>query len=110
MRVVIADNSRSELGMVSKQGVSRGNTVTTFQGGQDVYEYLTAGNLFKILLTPLELPNVSGLELCWAANPCADNGSSNYSIAMSSSNNVEPLVEAYDLQGREKADRHLVAF
>lgn len=96
MHVLIADNSRSILDMITKQVVSRGNTVTTFQDGQDVYDYLTAGHPFEILLTSLELPNVSGLELCWAANACADNGSSNYSIVMSSSNDVDTLVEALD--------------
>ncbi|MEP1441876.1 MAG: response regulator, partial [Hyphomicrobiales bacterium] len=96
MHVVIADNSRSILDLVSKQVTKRGNTVTTFQDGQDVYEYLTAGHQFEILLTSLELPNVSGLELCWAANACADNSSSNYSIVMSSSSDVDTLVEALD--------------
>ncbi|MEP3232275.1 MAG: diguanylate cyclase [Hyphomicrobiales bacterium] len=96
MHILIADNSRSILDIVSKQVVSRGNTVTTFQDGQDVYDYVTAGHPFEILLTSLELPNVSGLELCWAANACAENGTSNYSIVMSSSSDVETLVEALD--------------
>lgn len=96
MHVLIADNSRSILDLVSNQVLKRGNTVTTFQDGQEVYDYLTAGHPFEILLTSLELLNVSGLELCWAANACADNGSSNYSIVMSSSSDVDTLVEALD--------------
>lgn len=96
MHIVIADNSRSILEMISKQVTERGNTVTTFQDGQDVYDYLSACRPFDILLTSLELKNISGLELCWAANACADSVSSKYSIVMSSSSDVDTLVEALD--------------
>lgn len=96
MHVLIADNSRSILDLISNQVVRRGNTVTTFQDGQEVYDYLTSNQPFDILLTSLELPNVSGLELCWETSTIADNGASAYAIVMSSSSDVDTLVEALD--------------
>lgn len=96
MHVLIADNSRSILDLISNQVVKRGNTVTTFQDGQEVYDYLTGSQPFDILLTSLELPNVSGLELCWETSTIADNGASAYAIVMSSSSDVDTLVEALD--------------
>ena len=96
MHVLIADNSRSILDLVSNQVVKRGNTVTTFQDGQEVYDYLTGNQPFDILLTSLELPNVSGLELCWETSTIAGNGTSAYAIVMSSSSDVDTLVEALD--------------
>jgi len=96
VHVLIADNSRSILDLISNQVVKRGNTVTTFQDGQEVYDYLTGSQPFDILLTSLELPNVSGLELCWETSTIADNGASAYAIVMSSSSDVDTLVEALD--------------
>lgn len=96
MYIVVADSSRLIREYVSKQILERGNTLIEFSNGLEVYDYITSKKPMDILLTSLELPEVSGLELCWEANVRSMDGEPNYTIVMSSSSNLETLVEALD--------------
>ncbi len=96
MHIVITDSSQTILDIVRKQVLASGNSVTAFADGAEALDYINSDAPMDILLTGLELPNISGLELCWAANSRNQAGAPNYIIVMSSSSNVDKLVEALD--------------
>lgn len=96
MHIVIADSSQTVLDILEKQVLSSGNSVSTISDGMEALEYINSDAPMDVLLTGLELPNVSGLELCWAADTRDRSSNPSYVIVMSSSSDVEKLIEALD--------------
>jgi diguanylate cyclase (GGDEF)-like protein len=96
MHVVVADNSRALLDFLRQQIEERGDTVRTFSDGLATRDYIRSNPQVDVLLTSLELVNVSGLELCWDVRVNSDQFTSNYIINMSSSSDVDKLIEALD--------------
>lgn len=96
MHIVIADSSQLVLDIVTKQVKDSGNSVTTFADGAAARDYIHSDKPMDVLLTSLELPNVSGLELCWEIDVRAQTGNPVYVIVMSSSSDVSKLIEALD--------------
>lgn len=96
MHIVIADSSQLVLDIVTKQVKESGNSVTTFADGAAARDYMHSDGPMDVLLTSLELPNVSGLELCWEIDARTQSGNPAYVIVMSSSSDVGKLIEALD--------------
>lgn len=96
MRIVLADSSRIGLKLMSKMLVDGGHEVLPFSDGAAALECLRGDDEIDVLLTSFEIPNVSGLELCWEARLIANGRRPLYVVAMSSSHDRERLIEALD--------------
>jgi two-component system, cell cycle response regulator len=96
MRIVLADPSRIGLKLMSKMLVDGGHEVLPFSDGAAALECLQGDDRVDVLMTSFEVPNVSGLELCWEGRLIASSHRPLYVIAMSSSHDRERLVEALD--------------
>lgn len=96
MRIVLADPSRIGLKLMSKMLVEGGHEVLPFSDGAAALECLRGDEGIDVLMTSFEVPNVSGLELCWEGRLLAGSGRPLYVIAMSSSHDRERLIEALD--------------
>ena len=96
MRVVLADPSRIGLKLMAKMLTEGGHEVLPFSDGAAALECLRGDDSVEVLLTSFEIPNVSGLELCWEARLIATAHHPIYVVAMSSSHDRDRLIEALD--------------
>jgi len=96
MRIVLADPSRIGLKLMAKMLTDGGHEVLPFSDGAAALECLHGDDTIDVLLTSFEVPNVSGLELCWEARLIANSRHPIYVVAMSSSHDRERLIEALD--------------
>lgn len=96
MRIVLADPSRIGLKLMAKMLTDGGHEVLPFSDGAAALECLAGDDTVEVLMTSFEVPNVSGLELCWEARLIANSGHPIHVIAMSSSHDRERLIEALD--------------
>ena len=96
MRVVLADPSRIGLKLMAKMLTDGGHEVLPFSDGTAALECLRGDETVDVLLTSFEVPGVSGLELCWEARLIANAGHPLYVVAMSSSHDLDRLIEALD--------------
>lgn len=96
MRIVLAEPSRIGLKLMAKMLTEGGHAVLPFSDGAAALECLRGDETVDVLMTSFEIPNVSGLELCWEARLIANAGHPLYVIAMSSSHDRERLIEALD--------------
>lgn len=96
MRIVLADPSRIGLKLMTKMLVDGGHEVLPFSDGAAALECLRGDDEIDVLLTSFEVPNVSGLELCWEARLIANGRRPLYVVAMSSSHDGDRLIEALD--------------
>ncbi len=96
MRIVLADPSRIGLKLMTKMLVDGGHEVLPFSDGAAALECLRGNDEIDVLLTSFEIPNVSGLELCWEARLIANGRRPIYVVAMSSSHDGDRLIEALD--------------
>ena len=96
MRIVLADSSRIGLKLMTKMLVDGGHEVLPFNDGAAALECLRGDDGIDVLLTSFEVPNVSGLELCWEARLIANARRPLYVIAMSSNHDRDRLIEALD--------------
>ncbi|MDK9695139.1 MAG: diguanylate cyclase [Siculibacillus sp.] len=96
MRILLADPSRIGLKLMTKMLVDGGHEVLPFTDGAAALECLQGDDGVDVLLTSFEVPNVSGLELCWEARLIANSRHPIYVVAMSSSHDRDRLIEALD--------------
>ena len=96
MRILLADPSRIGLKLMTKMLVDGGHEVLPFADGAAALECLLGDESIDVLLTSFEVPNISGLELCWEARLIASSRHPIYVIAMSSSHDRDRLIEALD--------------
>jgi diguanylate cyclase (GGDEF)-like protein len=97
MRIVLVDPSRIGLKLMTKMLVEGGHEVCPFGNGRDALAALRErAEEIDVLLTSFEIPDVSGLELCWEARLIANAGHPLHVIAMSSNHDRERLIEALD--------------
>ncbi|TBW35953.1 diguanylate cyclase [Siculibacillus lacustris] len=96
MRIVLVDPSRIGLKLMTKMLVDGGHCVLPFSDGAAALECLRGDEDIDVLMTSFEIPNVSGLELCWEARLIANGGRPIYVVAMSSSHDRDRLIEALD--------------
>ena len=96
MRIVLADSSRIGLKLMTKMLVDGGHDVLPFTDGAAALECIRGDDDIDVLMTSFEVPNVSGLELCWEARLIANARRPIYIIAMSSNHDRDRLIEALD--------------
>lgn len=96
MRIVLAEPSRIGLRLMTQILTEGGHEVLPFNDGAVALECLHGDETVDVLMTSFEIPNVSGLELCWEARLIASGRHPIYVIAMSSTHDRDRLIEALD--------------
>ena len=96
MRIVLAEPSRIGLRLMTKMLTEGGHEVLPFDDGNAALECIHGDESIDVLMTSFEVPNVSGLELCWEARLIANARRPIHVIAMSSTHDRERLIEALD--------------
>ncbi|MCE1237907.1 MAG: diguanylate cyclase [Hyphomicrobiales bacterium] len=96
MRIVLAEPSRIGLRLMKKMLEEDGHQVMPFDDGAAALECIRGDEEVDVLMTSFEVPNVSGLELCWEARLIANARRPIHVIAMSSTHDRERLIEALD--------------
>lgn len=96
MRIVLAEPSRIGLRLMMKMLNEGGHEVLPFDDGAAALECLRGDDDIDVLMTSFEIPNVSGLELCWEARLIANARRPLHVIAMSSTHDRDRLIEALD--------------
>lgn len=96
MRIVLAEPSRIGLRLMTQMLADGGHEVLPFNDGAAALECLRGDADIDVLMTSFEIPNVSGLELCWEARLIANARRPIHVIAMSSGYDRDRLVEALD--------------
>ena len=96
MRIVLAEASRIGLRLMTKMLTDGGHEVLPFSDGAAALECLRGDESVDVLMTSFEVPNVSGLELCWEARLIANARRPIHVVAMSSNHDRDRLIEALD--------------
>lgn len=96
MNIVLVDASRVVLKILSELLSSHGHVVHAFANGEDALARIASDATVDVLITSLELPGMSGFEVCWEARLLASRDSPIYVLAMSSVAHHERLAEALD--------------
>lgn len=96
MNIVLVEPSRIGRRIVAEMLEARGDSVRAFGDGQEAFEYLRGPDHADILLTSLEVPGKSGFELCWELAGHDMCGKELYTIAMSSSREIDTVIEVLD--------------
>lgn len=96
MRIVLAEPSRIGLRLMSQMLTEGGHEVLPFNDGAVALECLRGDETIDVLMTSFEVPNISGLELCWEARLIANVRRPIHVIAMSSTHDRDRLIEALD--------------
>ena len=96
MKIVMVDSSRVGLKIISEMLKGQSYDIHTFTDGREAFEFIQKEPDVNLLLTGLELPSLSGLELCWEIQLMNQQGRHIYIIAMSSNHDECKLSEALD--------------
>jgi diguanylate cyclase (GGDEF)-like protein len=96
MQIALVDPSRTVLKAVGSMLQSHGHQVVTFPDAPAAIEHLRRNREVNAMITSVELPSASGLELCWEARLLASAERPLYVIVMSSNHRASKLGEALD--------------
>ena len=97
MRIVLVDPSRLTVRIISALLEARGHAVEVATDGREALALLTTDPDIDTLITAIELPSLSGFELCWEARLLSTARQRPlYVIVMSSSADDARLGEALD--------------
>lgn len=96
MRIVLVDPSRAIQHAMTSLIAEGGHEVVAFCEGLKALEHLKADVGVRALVTSIQLPDISGLELCVAARKLAGSRRALFIIVMSSSKDFEQVVGALD--------------
>ncbi len=96
MHVLLAEPSRLGRRLVAQILEGQGHTVTCCDDGARAVAALHGDTTIDVVITALELPTMTGFELCWEARLLANQNRPLYVIALSSSHDEGKLVEALD--------------
>jgi diguanylate cyclase (GGDEF)-like protein len=96
MRIVVVDPSRTVLKIVAGLLQNRNREVHPFSDGPEAFAYIKANAEVDALITSVELPSMSGIELCRQTRLLAIRGRSIYIMLMSSNYEQGKLIEALD--------------
>lgn len=94
LRVLVCETSGVQRQILSARLAEEGFEVETASNGQDAFTLIQA-NTSDILITGVELPDFSGLELCWKIKSDPDCAHI-HTIVLSASNELARLAEALD--------------
>jgi diguanylate cyclase (GGDEF)-like protein len=96
MRIVLVDASRIVLKIITGLLEARSHVVHPFTDGQDALNFIASNLTVDGLITSIQLPSMSGLELCWETRLLSTYSRPIYIIVMSSSYDQRKLTEALD--------------
>lgn len=96
MRIVLVEASRTAQKMMTRLLEARGHLVQAFNDGPEAMKHVGANLNIDALITSVELPSLSGLELCWEARLLSTCRRPIYIILMSSNYDRHKLTEALD--------------
>lgn len=96
MQIVIVDASRVVLRLLTDLLTDQGHRVTAFTDGDSALDHIRSDPSVDVLITSFEIPNKSGLELCWETRLIAQTRRPIYVIAMSSTAEKTKLIQALD--------------
>ena len=96
MRTVLADPSRTVLKIVTRLLEEKGHEVRPVEDGKQALDCIKRDSEVRALVTSVELPFVSGIELCAEARRLASVHRPLYILLMSSSGDRGHLIKALD--------------
>lgn len=96
MKIVVADNSRVNLKILTTMLQDHGHEVVSFLDSSEALSYIRCEQDVDVVLTGLELSPISGFELCWETRLLVSRGRQIYVLAMSSSAEDSKLIETLD--------------
>jgi diguanylate cyclase (GGDEF)-like protein len=96
MRILLAESSRIGRAMISQMLEGAGHEIIGCDTAELALAKLAGDEDIDLLLTSIEFPGMSGLELCWSARLVAGTGRSLAIIVMSASSDEKKLEEALD--------------
>jgi two-component system, cell cycle response regulator len=96
MQIIVVDPSRTVLKIVGQLLESAGHRVYPFADGTDALDCLQKNQDIDALFTSIELPTMSGIDLCRKARSLSCAHRPIYIVVMSSSREQEKLVSALE--------------
>jgi two-component system, cell cycle response regulator len=96
MHILLVEPTRLGATLMTRMLMEEGHRVSAFNDGARALAALVADASIDVVMTSLEVPSLSGLELCWEARLVAAQRRPLYIIALSSSYDEAKLVEALD--------------
>ncbi len=96
MKIVIVDSSRVGLKIISSILKNQGHETHVFTDGKEAFDFIRSDLDVNLLLTGLELPSMTGFELCWDVHLLTQRGRQIYIMAMSSNHDESKLIETLD--------------
>jgi two-component system, cell cycle response regulator len=96
MRIVVVDPSRTVLKIVTGLLGAGNRAIHPFTDAPEALAYIKANPDVDALITSVELPSMSGLELCREVRQQIERGRSIYIVLMSSNYEKNKLIEALD--------------
>jgi diguanylate cyclase (GGDEF)-like protein len=114
MQTIVVDPSRTVLRIVGQLLETAGHQAYPFTDGREALECLRANPDIEALITSVELPAISGIELCRTARSLSSIHRPLYIMVMSSSQEQQSLVKALeggadDFIGKPPATEELFA-
>ena len=114
MQTIVVDPSRTVLKIVGQLLESAGHRVFPFTDGNEALDCLRTNSDIEALITSVELPTISGIELCRMARSLASVHRPLYIVVMSSNQEQRKLISALeggadDFIGKPPATEELFA-
>ncbi|MEX0590687.1 MAG: diguanylate cyclase, partial [Xanthobacteraceae bacterium] len=114
MQTIVVDPSRTVLKIVGQLLETAGHRAHAFTDGHEALDCLRSNPDIEAMITSVELPTISGIELCRMARTLASKDRPIYIMVMSSSNEPGKLIKALeggadDFIGKPPATEELYA-
>jgi two-component system, cell cycle response regulator len=96
MRIVVVDPSRTVSKIVTRLLVAGNHDVRPFGDGPEAFAYIKADHDVDALITSVELPSMTGMDLCHEIRNLPTSRRPIYIVLMSSNFDQKKLIEALD--------------
>jgi len=97
MQTIVVDPSRTVLRIVGQLIEAAGHRVHTFCYGREAFDCLRANPGIEAVITSVELPTISGIELCRMARALSSSDRPIYIMVMSSNREQGKLIKALEV-------------
>jgi diguanylate cyclase (GGDEF)-like protein len=96
MQTIVVDPSRTVLKIVGQLLETAGHRAHAFTDGREALDCLRANHEIEALITSVELPTISGIELCRQARTLSSSHRPIYIMVMSSNREQTKLIRALE--------------
>lgn len=96
MRILLAEPSRIGRSIVAAMLAEDGHEIVACESAEQALQVVANDESIEVLVTAIEFPTMSGLELCWETRLRADTSRPLHVIVLSSSQDEYKLAEALD--------------